>query len=1146
MDKFSILDEITKITDDLRLFEIYRDNDDFDVKYAIANLIKDDSLLYDIFSNEENPIIKSLILDRISEDILDFNDFASLDVYEKITYIENHDNESLLFNFAQNDEDLNVRFAAIYKIQNNDFIMKMAESHDDYDTRIICLKKLNGMTLLDEITYENLAESRINLIKTLKDEKFLKDIALNDFYVDVKIEALRKLNEPDFYVDVIKNTSNRNSVMRLMDEIRDESHLADIVMSFEDQFIVENSVNRISNTRVLFELCRSGNEILREAAMKKLLFGNVFSSEKITERINIKNRISDIFGDDSKDFETDTDFKFRLECIQNIRGSDILADIARNDSSWKVRSAAVEWISSEDFLVDIARNDSKYHVRCATVGRISSEDVLVDIARTDPVWNVRCAAVERICREDVLSDIAKTDSDNDVQKAAVSRISREEVLVDIAIHASGWVARREAVRRIGDEDVLADIAGTDSSYRVRIAALEKIGDEKSLIDIALNDSDDDARVSALYCIDDDEVLLDIYRNDSAWFVRYKAVSRIGDDDVLIDIYKNETDNQIRGIAFYGISRQDVLVDALRNDCDMNIRQMALEKIDDANTLKKLILENYGYFSTDSYSAFKRDYENLIYDYIDIRTYNDILDLFEEYDLLDIIHEKLFSDFRVLITKRLVSSDSLRDLALKDLDYHVRLEAVKNLALNDEETFLKIFKSDSNDSVRFEALKRLDDAHISRDMINDSNVMIGLYAYTRLNESATLTGNVVFPDDIDMTLLESITDENVLYSIVNYSSSSSVKKFAFKKIRDERILTDIVFYNRQFRNSAFNRIKDNALLLKIALYSTDQNLKRDAVKRIDDERILLEAVMGNPYNDISPYIIDRIRDEALLEIIAFNNSNPFNRKAAVNRIENSDILLKLGEIESDEQVCTAILRKNNDLRLLEYMGLSNPTKTVRRYVASITDDDDLLYKFAMKEFHFDNRREIISRIRNEEYILNLLKRETVSDIFKTDFKITNPEILVDLAINSRSDEAIEYALRNINDKSVLYDFIYSSPYVSQSPSKESLWKDFRNYSKGLCMSVFLRRDFDDMNVIEEFFIENKFNYSCWKMHSLKEKITSISSIYRIALNCKSNKIRQFFKSKLKYSREYGDMANRRNSNDDGDEETALVGLGALFG
>lgn len=271
-----------------------------------------------------------------------------------------------------------------------------------------------------------------------------------------------------------------------------------------------------------------------------------------------------------------------------------------------------------------------------------------------------------------------------------------------------------------------------------------------------------------------------------------------------------------------------------------------------------------------------------------------------------------------------------------------------------------------------------------------------------------------------------------------------------------------------------------------------------------------------------------------------------RKAAVNRIKNPDILLNLGEIENDEQVCAAILRKNNDRRLLEYMGLSNPTKTVRRYVASITDDDDLLYKFAMKEYHFDNRREILSKMRNGKYIMNLLLRETVSDIFKTDFKITNPEILVDLSINSRSGDGIEYALRNINDKSILYDFIYSSPYVSGSPNEESLWKDFRNYSKGLCMSVFLRRDFDDMNIIEEFFIENKFNYSCWKLPRLQEKITSISSIYRIALNCKSNKIREFYKSKLKYSREYGDMDNHRNSNDDSDEETSFQGLGALFG
>ena len=63
---------------------------------------------------------------------------------------------------------------------------------------------------------------------------------------------------------------------------------------------------------------------------------------------------------------------------------------------------------------------------------------------------------------------------------------------------------------------------------------------------------------------------------------------------------------------------------------------------------------------------------------------------------------------------------------------------------------------------------------------------------------------------------------------------------------------------------------------------------------------------------------------------------------------------------------------------------------------------------------------------------------------------------------------------------------------------------------------------------------------WGLLRLRDKITEISSIYKILLNCKSKYVRQIFKTKLEYSTEY------ENHDNHDDEDSGLRGLGALFG
>jgi hypothetical protein len=653
----------------------------------------------------------------------------------------------------------------------------------------------------------------------------------------------------------------------------------------------------------------------------------------------------------------------------------------------------------------------------------------------------------------------------------------------------------------------------------------------------MNDSNWNLRFEAMRNIRNETVLADIARNCPYHEIRREAVRLINNEDLIIEFARNDPYWDVRRTAIAKVYDNDVLADIARTDSDWDVLQIALQHISDADMLRNLLLENFGYFPVTSFTAFERNFDRMIYESMGTGSYEDILDMSDESVLIDFLHERLFGDFRVMVTQRLTSSDVLRNLALNDLDYRVRREAVRNPNLHDEKTFADVIKSDHNDAVRLEALRQIDDRNILEDVTNDLNPLMRLHAFERVGKDFDSNKRYAALDDIDLNSIGTIEDENMLYTLANEGPSASVRKHAFEKITDEHILADLVCHSREFMNRALNKITDKALLLNIALYCTDKDAKRKAIKKIDDEELLLNVVQSNPYNDISAYIIDRIRDESNLEIIAFNNSNPFNRKTAVKKIQNQDILVRLGEVECEEMVCTAIVRKCHDRDLLEYIGLSNPCKTVRRHVGSVTDDDELLYKFALKEREYDNRREMISRMTDEKYIIDLLKREDVDRVFRADFNIEDDALLIDLAKNAVSEAAMEYALRKIKDESILLDFIYASPFTSKEPENKTLWEglQYNRDEKELCLSIMVRENFTNMKVIEDFLIENEI-HSHRHLYPLRNKVCEIPSIYRIVLNCKSKAVRERFKPKLEYERK-----DERE-----DEDDAYSALAALFG
>ena len=76
---------------------------------------------------------------KVLKDVIDSDNLGP--VYDKVSFIERASDESKVLGLVEND-DFHLRAAAIHRISDWDFLSKMADTHSDYNTRLVLYKKL--------------------------------------------------------------------------------------------------------------------------------------------------------------------------------------------------------------------------------------------------------------------------------------------------------------------------------------------------------------------------------------------------------------------------------------------------------------------------------------------------------------------------------------------------------------------------------------------------------------------------------------------------------------------------------------------------------------------------------------------------------------------------------------------------------------------------------------------------------------------------------------------------------------------------------------------------------------------------------------------------------------------------------------------
>ncbi|MBL8138732.1 MAG: DUF349 domain-containing protein [Acidobacteria bacterium] len=174
-----------------------------------------------------------------------------------------------------------------------------------------------------------------------------------------------------------------------------------------------------------------------------------------------------------------------------------ILDKLRPQARWKhgdpmVRLEAVQALdaSETDVLVQVASEDSDARVRRAAVGRLADAEVLAAVTRNDSDTGVRDAAVQRIIT------LASEPGGAAGAVRALGALGRHKDLAGVARSTAPEPVRHAAVAELTDARLLGGVARHAIDASTRLLALERLTDAAELEAVAVNGEHADAAVAA--------------------------------------------------------------------------------------------------------------------------------------------------------------------------------------------------------------------------------------------------------------------------------------------------------------------------------------------------------------------------------------------------------------------------------------------------------------------------------------------------------------------------------------------------------------------------------------------------------------------------------------------------------------------------
>ncbi|WP_298523737.1 hypothetical protein [uncultured Methanobrevibacter sp.] len=445
-------DAVSKITDDNVLKDIFRNDSVLMVKITAANTIADVDFLSDECMNNPQGHIRHAILNRILDENL----------------LEEDRLNSLLAHLALTDPEDIVRQIACKNLGSEfqEIFIYIAKSQSDETIRCEAASKIT-------------------------DEDILKDLAINDENIFVRLDAIsnRNMTDIDALVEVVKNDENEFNRFSALSKILDGDEFTSVIFdrslyrrlpeisrnvgdSYEDYFqsvfrdgsdeyasIV--AVNFITDNSVLEGIVlECENELIVTKAI-----GNVhFKNQEI-----LRNLI-----------ERQTSPKVILVAFDKIEDEHLLIDyLKKHMDLGEITLGLISKVSDIDFLDELSRNENTEISNCAARRLIELKYCLLTIAMDYPLKEIRLEAISQITDKYDLASIAHDESDRDIAIAALNNIVADRLIKNyLPSKSTGADSFNENAFRAQLDDLVLN-----QDKEIQMLAVSKLNVKKSLDEI---------------------------------------------------------------------------------------------------------------------------------------------------------------------------------------------------------------------------------------------------------------------------------------------------------------------------------------------------------------------------------------------------------------------------------------------------------------------------------------------------------------------------------------------------------------------------------------------------------------------------------------------------------------------------------------
>jgi hypothetical protein len=268
----------------------------------------------------------------------------------------------------------------------------------------------------------------------------------------------------------------------------------------------------------------------------------------------------------------------------------------------------------------------------------------------------------------------------------------------------------------------------------------------------------------------------------------------------------------------------------------------------------------------------------------------------------------------------------------------------------------------------------------------------------------------------------MTDQATLAQIATGDAWTAVRKQAVERLDRQDVLEQVALKDArvEVQASAVERLQDPAAFERV-VKAAPRAIEAPFVQRLTDPARLLAIAREHGSEPIRTLALNRLTDQSQLKLIAQTGRFADTRVNATRRIQDPALLEQLALADSRPEVAEAAARGLTDPARLAALAQSK-WPSVRRLVASRSDDVALLRAFATQDKSAEVRRVAAARIKDPQVLRDLALGSDVEVRRVAVDRIDDPQVWAAVARKETDPMVAQSILQRTHDPAIAADLL----------------------------------------------------------------------------------------------------------------------------